>query len=432
MEDKPRISILCPTRNRFLFAKELILSATDTAYEPGLLEFIFYIDSDDDSYTSLEEWVSSLTNPPFLKIITGERIVLSQMWNECWKEAKADIFMHCGDDIRFRRKHWDNVVVERFAQSVDKIMFVYGSDGYQPVTFGTHGFLHRNWTNVVGCFVPPYFSSDYNDTWLNDVSKMINRHVYVNIYTEHLHPVAGKYHLDKTHRERLDRGERDRVEELYYSVKMKAEREQWAIQLERAIKVFKKTNIHHDHVLGTCYYCRETKVAYINIPKNASTTLKVLLEGKGWVKKNFLKDKIKINKFIAVLRDPEERWISAVNYMFSSRRTKAYEHIEKQTYFLCLDRLHQIAPIYYFQQNKDLLSNINDFLNLNFPIHEKLNSSKEQMIKILPQGGYSYDDKYINSNLFLYADRALSYSRVEDFYREDTDFIKNVNYTRRF
>ena len=87
--------------------------------------------------------------------------------------------------------------------------------GGNGANFGTHGFIHRNWVDTVGYFVPPYFSSDYNDTWLNDVANMIDRRIYVDIKTEHMHPAFNKGPMDQTHIERLQRHQEDNVDALY-------------------------------------------------------------------------------------------------------------------------------------------------------------------------------------------------------------------------
>ena len=56
-----------------------------------------------------------------------------------------------------------------------------------------------------------------NDYWLTTVARNIKRLIKVNIYTEHLHPAVGKHSLDITHQERIARGDRDNVRELYRS-----------------------------------------------------------------------------------------------------------------------------------------------------------------------------------------------------------------------
>ena len=210
---KKKISILLPTRNRPDFLKEMIDSCIDTANDISSIEFVLYTDDDDNSNDDVirnyQEFVS-------IKRISGPRIVLSEMWNACYEKASADIFMHCGDDIRFRTQDWDKVVLDKFDEYPDKIAFVFGTDGvWDPGSFGTHGFIHRNWAEAVGYFVPPYFSSCFNDTWLNEVSKMIGRHVYVDVYTEHLHPWINKHEWDQTHMERLEAHSRDDCDSIW-------------------------------------------------------------------------------------------------------------------------------------------------------------------------------------------------------------------------
>jgi len=218
------ISLLVPTRNRPEMFARMYNSALETA--EGEIECVMYIDEDDDSYED--------TVLPGLVKVYGPRVVLSRMWNRCYEEASGEYFMHCGDDNIFQTKGWDTKIKEAFPD--DKIAFVHGRDGSPQDNnqFGTHGFLHKNWVDAVGYFVPPYFSCDYNDTWLNDVSDMIGRHIFVEeVLIEHMHPVWGKRDSDDSDRERIERGQRDGVKDLYES-KLK-ERETDAEKLREAV-----------------------------------------------------------------------------------------------------------------------------------------------------------------------------------------------------
>lgn len=210
----PLISILTPTRGRPDNITRLISSALDTALHPNLIEFVFYVDYDDHSSDNVIER-ASMTGARTMTIV-GDRIVLSEMWNVCARAAHADVMMHCGDDIVFRSEGWDKLVIDEFAKYPDGIVLVHGRDGYQDERLATHGFRHRNWMNVVGTFVPPYFSSDYNDTWVTEVADKLGRRRYIpEIYTEHMHPVVNKGPLDLTHQERLQRHERDNPGQTY-------------------------------------------------------------------------------------------------------------------------------------------------------------------------------------------------------------------------
>lgn len=201
------ISLLVPTRGRPENVRRLVTSARVTAVND--VELIFYVDDDDvTSFEVVDDYAD--------QTIIGPRVVLSEMWNRCAELANHDVMMHCGDDIIFRTSGWDDRILEAFDRYPDKIVFVHGEDGIQGAQIGTHGFLHRNWIDTVGYFVPPYFSSDYNDLWLSEVADALGRRVYLpSVYTEHMHPVAGKAPLDQTHLDRLARHQRDNVGQLY-------------------------------------------------------------------------------------------------------------------------------------------------------------------------------------------------------------------------
>jgi hypothetical protein len=202
------ISILCPTRGRPDQFARMVDSALDLAARPEAVEVVAYFDNDDPAGYQAGRY----------RAVRGPRILLSEAWNECRGAAAGPIYMHAGDDLIFRTRGWDGLVRDAFGQHPDRIVFVHGDDGAPAYNgdFGTHGFLHQNWVEAVGYFVPPYFSSDYNDTWLNDVANRIGRRQYLPaLLTEHMHPDWGKAELDQTHRDRIERGQRDGVGAIY-------------------------------------------------------------------------------------------------------------------------------------------------------------------------------------------------------------------------
>lgn len=207
MEVPPmKISVLCPTRGRPQQVANMMRSIEETA--TILPEVLFYVDNDDAGLPQEDRW-------PGVKVLRGPRILMTEMWNRCAEVATGEILMLSGDDMLFKTKGWDDLVRRAFAAFPDRLVMVHGDDGLHGNQFGTHCFLHRAWVDAVGYFSPPYFSSDYGDTWINDVFNALNRRIFVPIVTEHLHPLAGKGQWDKTHQERLERHKRDNVEKLY-------------------------------------------------------------------------------------------------------------------------------------------------------------------------------------------------------------------------
>jgi hypothetical protein len=216
-----KISLLVPTRQRRENFIRFYESALETATNPKNIEVVGYVDEDDDSYDRLEL--------PQLTLVHGPRVVLSEAWNKCWDNATGEIFGHMGDDIVFRTKGWDVDVTEAIKARPGYIAFVWCNDvspESQRHEFGTHGFVHKNWTNITNRFVPPYFASDYNDTWFNDVARILNVTTYIHHQiTEHMHYSLGKSEIDQNTQDRLDRHAATHPEEIYNRPEMQAERQ---------------------------------------------------------------------------------------------------------------------------------------------------------------------------------------------------------------
>jgi hypothetical protein len=211
----------------------MVDSGRETA--AGVVKYVFYIDEDDHESAAMAETLNGEGND--IRYVWGPRILLSSMWNECQKIARYDVFQHSCDETVYRTAGWDTAVLEAFEQWPDRIGLVYGRDGIHDQNLATHGFIHRNWVDAVGYFVPPYFSSDYNDLWLFLVAQSIGRlHFLPQVYAEHLHPAVGKGPLDLTHQERLARHGQDNVDALWNS--LATERGQDAQKLITAIGEF--------------------------------------------------------------------------------------------------------------------------------------------------------------------------------------------------
>jgi len=186
------ISLLLPTRRRPNSLIRLYASAMMTADNPEDIEIIAYVDYDDNSYMGIQL--------PRLDIIHGERLRIAEAWNKCWEGCNGEYLGLVGDDVIFKTKGWDTKVLEAFEQVEDKIAFVYGDDGsLQGKTFGTHGFIHQRWAVTVGYFVPPQFSANMVDRWLNEVAEALGRLRYIDISMEHLHHAFNKATFDQTY-----------------------------------------------------------------------------------------------------------------------------------------------------------------------------------------------------------------------------------------
>jgi len=209
------ISILCPTRNRPTELTRMVESVYATVSDPTRVEVLFYVDLDDGISVPT---IKGLTVPEGSRVdfMVGSRITLTKCWNELLSIAQGDLLMQGNDDVIFRTRGWDEMVEATFNRVTDKILMVHGSDeGMHYNMFGAHPIVHRKWVDALGYFIPPYFSSDYGDKWVNDLANTIGRRVYLPFIVEHMHFLFGKATKDATTLERLQRHRDDNVDQTW-------------------------------------------------------------------------------------------------------------------------------------------------------------------------------------------------------------------------
>ena len=196
------ISIIFPTRKRPQNVIRLVDSILSTADDANNLELCLYLDEDDTESVSA---VANVAERISTQALCGNLKIGSQMYNELYRIIDGEIIMFAADDIVFKTKGWDTIVTKKFDEYPDKILFVYGEDGYQHGRIGTHGFIHANWADTVGYVLPPQLASAYTDEWVTELDIRVNRNCYIpELVVEHLHPANGKAPNDSTYTNRTE------------------------------------------------------------------------------------------------------------------------------------------------------------------------------------------------------------------------------------
>ena len=78
----------------------------------------------------------------------------------------------------------------------------YNFSNRNPIAI--NGFVHRNWYEALGFFVPEEFIGDYSDNWLSDIARAINKYQIVRtIKIPHLHCTFNPLEADTTASEKL-------------------------------------------------------------------------------------------------------------------------------------------------------------------------------------------------------------------------------------
>lgn len=215
-----KIAIVLPTRNRPQSLSRFITSVFDTCSDKNNISIYLYID-DDDRLT--EPCVKELSHKYPAKIFSliGPRIIMSDMVNKLLPYIKEDIFFFGGDDLVLKTNEWDLEIINTFNAINDKIALLYGDDltlDNNLKSFATHPILHRAWVNCLGYLAPPYFSSDYADTWLNELADSLGRKFKLKFVNEHMHWTFGKSPLDQTYIENRKRFSKDNPPQIYNSL----------------------------------------------------------------------------------------------------------------------------------------------------------------------------------------------------------------------
>lgn len=181
-----------------------------------------------------------------------------------------------------------------------------------------------------------------------------------------------------------------------------------------------------------------SSLIYINIPKNASSSIRQQLDSIGWQHSNI--DSIReYDEAIVILRDPVERWISGIAQHITTNLCGADlgsthylaqdtpltqrvifdqlvfdDHTERQTWFLEPFNLNKAV---YFYCDRNLNNNIKHYLNTNL----------EQ--DIVNQSSDHFDNRtlveYFKSLVYNNQDYL---NRIKDFFQSDYEFINSVKF----
>lgn len=226
------ISILVPTKKRPNNLIRFVDNIATTADNVNDIELCLYLDDDDDISIPAVQQIAEKINT---QAIQGNLKLGSQMYNELYKLAQGKIYMISADDIIFKNKGWDTLVKNVFEKYEDKILYLYGEDGFQHGRIGTHGFIHSNWIDILGYTLPWKLSFAYVDEWLTELAARVGRNIYLpELVIEHLHPCVGKAPNDETYNTRAEVS--NNLAEYYKS--LEPDRIKDAERLRQYIKIF--------------------------------------------------------------------------------------------------------------------------------------------------------------------------------------------------
>ena len=208
------IAILTPSRQRPGKLDRLIDSVYETASKKNSIRMYNYIDTDDprmQQYTNNN--LASDFSPTVFNVYDKPQSV-SKSWNVLAEKAMyeskewgADVLIMGNDDQVYLTKDWDIKLQEEIEKFADDIYCCWFEDLINGKSHCSFPIISKKWYETLGYFTPGVFNFGYNDTWVYDIAKRIDRcHFIPEVVVEHLHFSTGKVQMDSTyHRNRTEK-----------------------------------------------------------------------------------------------------------------------------------------------------------------------------------------------------------------------------------
>jgi len=196
-------SLLCPTRGRPAQAREAVLSAFETAHDPGRLESLLYVDNDDPTLPDYKTTVENLSGDlpdGKVRLISEPRMGVGRAFNHLATVATGDVFVTATDDQFFLSEGWDTRLDAEIDKLPDDIYCLWFNDNWESQNFCTAPILSRTWVETLGYMFSPLFEHFFSDAWIWMLAKTLDRAVYIEDMTvEHRHWKTGKVAKDETY-----------------------------------------------------------------------------------------------------------------------------------------------------------------------------------------------------------------------------------------
>ena len=238
------ISILTPTRNRVSRLNDFIMSVYQHTRKKGRVEMLMYVDDDDPSRQQYKEYnkhcQTEFAEMLNIHFVFGEAKSVSESWNDLYHKSIGDIIIMGNDDLLYRTSLWDMRIEKESERFEDEIYCMWMDDMINEDRHCAFPIVSRKWCETLGYFSPGVFRFGYNDAWIYEIGKGIDRcHWISSVVAEHMHFTQGKSQTDDTYRRPRSSDSNNMWKldgESFYSDEMKARRMADAEKLRGVMK----------------------------------------------------------------------------------------------------------------------------------------------------------------------------------------------------
>ncbi len=172
------IALLCPSRGRVENCQRMIESAYNTTTE----NIEVYIAVSSEEFQSYNAGLKSPGDRMYLSIIVrGDFQPTSYKWNRLAEIAKVKgnkFMMLAADDMVFETPGWDKALIEN-ANGRPQVFHLQDSRDKDGTP---HIIVTKEYMDVMGWFVPPYFKHWFIDSWTVEMAKHNDCFVHLRDY----------------------------------------------------------------------------------------------------------------------------------------------------------------------------------------------------------------------------------------------------------
>jgi glycosyltransferase involved in cell wall biosynthesis len=185
--------------------RRMVESCIETAERPDALEFALVWQQDDETRHESLRLLGEILKPEQISvnIIDRSTVMKSGLWNKAVEVAHADVLLGGSDDMIFRTKGWDRIMMEALSTfEKDGIGMVWGDDGSPGHGRWLHttNLFYRRLFDALGYLYPDYWENEWMDNWLTEIMRGVGRTIWLpDLLIEHMHPYFGKASMDETY-----------------------------------------------------------------------------------------------------------------------------------------------------------------------------------------------------------------------------------------
>ena len=204
IKNKLKISLLCPTKNRYLKFKRFTDSLINKTFEINRIELLICFDSYEKEIDSYESEILRMTQrgliiKKYFKDLSSHALRNNYLAKQC----SGDIIFPINDDMVFITNDWDKVIEEEFARNLktDPLCVWINCDRkYKKLDYSAFPVINYAWYKRLGYIVPEVFRFWYLDWWICEVSRMSKKYFLSKVYIHQFHAETYSSEIDDTYK----------------------------------------------------------------------------------------------------------------------------------------------------------------------------------------------------------------------------------------